>query len=122
MTIVNESIGPSNAQYAKGKELVQTFSTTEKLDSLIRLFTLGTPFYRFVNERQQSSIAFYLLFEKADTHFRGWGVEGISCRGLSMTELDLQMHKWARKISDRYSEVQTFSSSTRDEQYARFYA
>lgn len=53
LSIIDERIGPSNTQYAKARELVQNFSETGQLNQLIRLFTMETPFYRFINQRRE---------------------------------------------------------------------
>lgn len=122
LSIVDQYIGPSNIQYAKAEELVENFSRTRKSEPLIRLFTLETPFYRFINEGKDCKTAFYSLLNKSVKSIHDQGFEGICARGLSMTFQELEIYEWALQTENWHLEVRIFCSSTRQKDCVKFYA
>ncbi|CAF4996637.1 unnamed protein product, partial [Rotaria sp. Silwood1] len=87
--------------------------------SLIRLYTLETPLYRFINRGDDSKMIFATLMNNCKDLLYGRSFTGTTYRGLGMTSDDLQIYHWARENPDRYLQLNTFCSSTLDEPLAK---
>jgi hypothetical protein len=121
-TIIDEHIGLTNKQYQKAKLLVKEFYETGKVEPLIRLYTLETPFYSYINQEKQSSDHLASPIYNALQFLHPRAFEGISYRGLSMTSEDLKAYQWAEKNINRYLITNTFCSTIRDILSAQGYA
>ncbi|CAF4799640.1 unnamed protein product, partial [Rotaria sp. Silwood1] len=122
LMIIEQSINPSDLNYNKAMELFHEFSKNKNPESLIRLYTLETPLYRFINRGDDSKMIFATLMNNCKDLLYGRSFTGTTYRGLGMTSDDLQIYHWARENPDRYLQLNTFCSSTLDEPLAKMYA
>ena len=119
--LIYESVGPSNVDYRKVKELLNQFLTTGKGELLIRIYTVETPFYGKVTTDKALSAAFAsVIRNSADLSNKAFS--GICFRGLSMTVNNLQEYQWAMQKKNRYLEINTFCSCTLDLELAMGFA
>ncbi|CAF1093926.1 unnamed protein product [Adineta steineri] len=122
---INRFIKPSDRQYNSACECLKEFRQTGKVESLLRLYSLETPFYSKVGGPEHCGALLNPLSRKlntlSDRHFKG-----TSYRGLSMTEEDLEEYEEAmiqgQKRSDSMIVLASFSSTSKDEYMAKVYA
>ncbi|CAF3006700.1 unnamed protein product [Rotaria sp. Silwood2] len=121
-SLVDQYIRSSHQQYAKANELANSFRTKGEVESLIRLYTLETPFYRYINSGKESSAKLALPLMRSMASVRDRAFTGICYRGLSMTKQDLKAYERAKQNKDQCLETNTFCSTTTDIAQAIFYA
>ena len=112
--LIEQYIGPTNKQYHKAKVLVKQYYETGRVDSLLRLHTLETPLYTYINEKKENSecMAAAIYYSLRFLHARAF--KGICFRGLSITTEELKDYRWADSNNNRYLVTKTFCSATRD--------
>ncbi|CAF1552201.1 unnamed protein product, partial [Rotaria sordida] len=122
LSLIDQYIGSTNKQYHKAKILIKQYYETGRPDSLIRLYTLETPFYLHINEKKETSecLASAIYYSLRFLHPRAF--TGLCYRGLSMTMEELEDYQWATRKTRRYLVTNTFCSATRDINLAQNFA
>ena len=89
---IDEYVTPKHPEYKKASELVSKYAKTKDVDHLVRLYTLGTPFYKSLrSDAQRSRLLFPLLFILDSLQKRAY--KGHTFRGLAMTPKDLRAYR-----------------------------
>ncbi|CAF1425416.1 unnamed protein product [Didymodactylos carnosus] len=118
--IIDTEVLFTHPEYEKCNELLSIYSNSGKCESLLQLYTLETPFYKKLREKQVlplfSCIALNLPYLKR-RYFRGE-----SYRGVTMTNDDLRSYRWALKNNDRLIQIKTFASTSTDREIAESFA
>ncbi len=119
--IIEQKLGKSHAQYFQARELIQRYLTTSNIEPLLCLYTLETPFYRYLTSEKDRSrcLALPMLARIQCLHERVF--KGDCYRGLSMTCNDLKAYEWARDHEGSYLEMNTFCSTSDDKSVAEHY-
>ncbi|CAF1480843.1 unnamed protein product [Adineta steineri] len=120
--VIDDRITVPHPQQDKVKELLKQFSTSGKVEFLIHLFTLETPFYSYINQNKESSELLAEPIFQGLSSLRKRAFKGTSFRGLSMTTEDIERYQWAQNSCHRYLVTNTFCSSTKDVARAEFIA
>jgi hypothetical protein len=92
-------------------DLFQKFKITDNVDYLIHAYTLDSPFYRALQNREDS---FVILIYKNISVLKDRAFQGKSYRGLSMTEKDIEAYRWAQRRKNSIIEIRTMSSTSID--------
>jgi hypothetical protein len=112
--LIEEYIGSTNRQYNKAKLLVKQYYETGRVDSLLRLYTLETPLYTYINENQENTECVAAAVYYSLRFLRARAFKGICFRGLNMTTEESKEYRWAEENNNRYLVTKTFSSTTRN--------
>jgi len=121
-TIVDDHVTPKDTQYQKAKSFVEEFAKTGKVEPLFRLFTLETPFYKYINQDKQSSDYLSSPIYDGLYSLRSRAFKGQTYRGLSMTLEEMESYRLAAKKPKRFLMTNTFCSTTLDIIQAKFRA
>ncbi|CAF3680708.1 unnamed protein product [Rotaria socialis] len=122
LNVIDQHIDLTNAQYRKAKVLVKQYYETGRVNSLIRLYTLETPFYTFINQNRETSeyLAIPIYYSLRFLYPRAF--KGICYCGLSMTVEELKDYRWGLEKTSRYLVTNTFFSTTKNIDCAQGYA
>ena len=120
--LVDQHIVSTDKEYHKARILIKQYYETGQADSLIRLYTIETPFYERINQTKETSecLASAIYYSLRFLHSRSF--KGRCYRGLSMTMEELKNYQWATEKNSRYLVTNTFCSATRDIDLARQFA
>ena len=99
-------------------ELFQKFKNTDNIDYLLRAYTLDSPFYCALQNREDS---FTILIYKNISVLKDRAYQGTSYRGLSMTEKDIEAYRWAERRKNSIIEIRTISSTSIDPEIANVF-
>ncbi|CAF2689945.1 unnamed protein product [Rotaria sp. Silwood2] len=116
--LINEHVTPANSEYQKACELVSKYVRTKKVEHLLRLHSLETPFYKVRGKDGVDHCFRLLLFYKLDTLYKR-AYQGRSFRGLTMTHSDLRTYQWALKHKGSIVITDNFCSTSVDKNAAR---
>ncbi|CAF2992352.1 unnamed protein product [Rotaria sp. Silwood2] len=117
--IIDEHVTPEHPEYNKCKQLLSDYLEQEGVDSLLKLYTLETEFYKKIKKSCQA-ITWSLYIILPDLKERYY--QGLSYRGLQMTEKDLQEYRWALKNPDSLIKTKTLSSTSIEREKAEKFA
>jgi len=56
LSIIEEQLGTSHNQYSEAFELIHRYEKTSNIEPFLRLYTLETPFYRYLTNSKDSSV------------------------------------------------------------------
>ncbi|CAF4500735.1 unnamed protein product [Didymodactylos carnosus] len=122
LSLIDQHIGSTDRQYHKARILIEQYYETGRADSLIRVYTLETPFYKHINQKKETSecLASSIYYSLRFLHSRSF--KGLCYRGLGMTMEELKDYQWATEKTSRYLVTNTFCSATRDINVAEGFA
>ena len=114
LNLVDQYLVSTNKEYHKARILIKQYDETGRADSLIRLYTIETPFYKHINQTKETSecLASAIYYSLRFLHSRSF--KGRCYRGLRMTTEELKDYQWASGKNSRYLVTNTFCSATRD--------
>ena len=116
-------IDPSNKSGSRiAKGLLDEYSQNGRAEPLIRLYTLPTSFYGFINRDKESSERLAVPIYNALTYFSPRAFQGVSYRGLTMSPDDLQDYRRAEEKPGGSLVINTFCSTTRNRPLAEDFA
>ncbi|UJR07477.1 hypothetical protein I4U23_011766 [Adineta vaga] len=124
--MIDMFVKSTHTEYNHACECLTEFEGTEKVEPLLRLYSLETPFYSKVGGPDFCNILLEPLVRNLDAlcdrHY-----QGTSYRGLTMTKEDLEDYEEAlRQEKEENKEsiitLASFASTTRDELLARGFA
>ncbi|UJR19457.1 hypothetical protein I4U23_022588 [Adineta vaga] len=116
--LLDEHVKDGHREFEHCKALVADTFKEHKPEHLLRLYTLETPFYDALsNHSDIMSMPLALSLDKLKPRY----FQGISYRGLKMTEENLRTYQWALK-SNGAIRTRTFCSTTLKQSVAERYA
>jgi hypothetical protein len=120
--IVNH-VTAKHPQYQNCVALVEKAFKTQRPEHLLKLYTLETPFYRALadNDCDDAFNTFQMIVLMQSNKLEARFFQGVSYRGVKMTDNDLRAYRWALK-SGGVIETQTFCSTSLDRKVAERFA
>ncbi|CAF4342657.1 unnamed protein product [Rotaria sp. Silwood2] len=116
--VIEGKVTPMHLEYKKCSRLLLNYAQHESINDLLKLYTLETPFYYQL--RDDFSSLFWPLMLQNDLKYRRF--QGISYRGVIMTNDDLECYWLAWNNPESIIETQTFSSTSLDRSVAEEFA
>lgn len=107
--VLDEHVTPAHPEYKHCCHLLQEYVQHGTIESLLRLYTLETPFYRALL-RLSNPLGFPLFIHLADLKQRYY--QGYCYRGVQLTRHELNEYYWALRHKDSVLSVLTFSSTS----------
>ena len=117
--IIDEHVIPGKHDYKQCCLLLEEFTEHNTIESLLKLYTLETPFYTQLRILS-SPLGFPFFMHLADLQKRYY--QGYSYRGAGLTEHQLNEYRWAFQNTDRVLCIMTFSSTSIDRHVAEKFA
>ncbi|CAF1018046.1 unnamed protein product [Adineta ricciae] len=114
---IHGSIPTTHLEYRKARKLFLQYAKKKKLEPLLRLYSLETPFYKSLNRNNSDVLFMPLLLRLQSLEDRTF--QGQSFRGLTMTNEDLKAYQWALHNKSSLIRTSSFCSTSLEEQVAR---
>ncbi|CAF1406793.1 unnamed protein product [Adineta ricciae] len=115
--VIHSSIPTTHLEYRKARELFSQYAKEKKLEPLLRLYSLETPFYKSLNRDNSDALFMPLLWRLQSLESRTF--QGQSFRGLTMTDEDLRAYQWALHNKNSLIRTCSFCSTSLEERVAR---
>ncbi|CAF1629609.1 unnamed protein product, partial [Didymodactylos carnosus] len=114
---IDKHVTVAHSQYEKCMSLAAQAFTKEQPEPLLRLYTLETPFYgALANDTLPLATPLFKSLDKLQCRY----YQGVSFRGLRMTNANLHAYKWAWKNKGAIL-TRTFSSTSLDQRVAEMF-
>jgi hypothetical protein len=107
--VLDEHVTPIHPMYQFCCQLVKEYIQQGTIESLLKLYTLETPFYHEIR-RWSSPLGFPFFMHLADLKQRYY--QGYSYRGVLLSRHDLNEYRWALKNKDNILALFIFSSTS----------
>ncbi|CAF1069963.1 unnamed protein product [Rotaria sordida] len=107
--ILDEDVTSNHPDYQYCCQLLNEYIQQGTIESLLKLYTLETPFYRKLLSGP-SPLQVPLLMHLSDLKQRYY--QGYSYRGVQLTEHELNEYRWALKNKDSVLSLLTFASTS----------
>jgi len=107
--VLDEHVTPIHPMYQYCCQLVKEYIQQGTIESLLKLYTLESPFYHEIR-RWSSPLGFPFFLHLADLKQRYY--QGYSYRGVRLTRHDLNEYRWALKNKDNILSLFIFSSTS----------
>ena len=107
--ILDECVTPEHPEYKHCCHLLQEYIQQGTIESLLRLYTLETPFYRQLLVLS-NPLGFPFFIHLADLKQRYY--QGYCYRGVQLTRPELNEYYWAYRHKDSVLSLLTFSSTS----------
>ncbi|CAF1357367.1 unnamed protein product [Rotaria sordida] len=107
--LLDEHVTPDHPEYKRCCFLLNQYIQQDKIESLLTLYSLETPFYQqfWTNT---NPLGFPLFMRLSDLKLRHF--QGNSYRGINMTHEELNEYRWALKTKDSVISTATFASTS----------
>ncbi|CAF1547245.1 unnamed protein product, partial [Rotaria sordida] len=106
---LDEYVTSNHPDYQHCCHLLNEYIQQGTIESLLKLYTLETPFYRKLL-LSPSPLKFPLLMHLSDLKQRYY--QGYSYRGVQLTQYELNEYRWALKNKDSVLSLLTFASTS----------
>ncbi|CAF3096240.1 unnamed protein product [Rotaria sp. Silwood2] len=116
--LIDEKVTPIHLDYKKCSQLLSNYAQYENIDDLLKLYTLETPFYYQL--RDDFLPFFWPLILEKNLKYRRF--QGVSYRGVTMTNDDLECYRLAWNNPESIIETLTLSSTSLDRSIAEEFA
>ncbi|CAF1522360.1 unnamed protein product, partial [Rotaria magnacalcarata] len=117
----NQHVPPNTPSYRKAQQLFEASESAKKIYPLLKIYTLETPFVRkLASEGMSLMLWFAILLRLSSTTELAYS--GISYRGLTLSEKDLQAYQWAQRHKGSTLVLKTFSSTSAKREVAENFA
>lgn len=113
---IDKFVTSSHPGFKLCHDLLSDYEKTGKVEHVLRLYTLETPFFQWVTTDDTHSMlapVYFNLDRLKTRHF-----QGVSYRGLQLTEKDLSLYESALRNDGSILSVTKFSSTSTDKKVA----
>ncbi|CAF1373394.1 unnamed protein product [Rotaria sp. Silwood1] len=117
----NQHVPSNTLDYPKAQQLFEDCESEKKIYPLLKIYTLETPFVRKLASEGTSIFLWFAILLRLSTTTE-LAYEGISYRGLTLSEKDLQAYQWAQRHKGSTLVMKTFSSTSAKRQVAENFA